>query len=82
MDEQDHIWLGLWNGNAILEIKPDRSFGSKIDVPAKKASCCCFAGKDLDDLIITTASKDDIEEYPLSGYTFVTAINRKGKLPR
>ena len=50
-----------------------------VRVPAKKASCCCFAGKDLQDLIITTASKDDAEDYPLSGYTFVKHIEAKGK---
>lgn len=79
MDEKDHIWLGLWDGNAILEVKPDGSFGEKIDVPAKKASCCCFAGESLEELIITTASKDDTETYPLSGYVFVKNMNVKGK---
>ena len=79
MDEQEHIWLGLWDGCAILEIMPDGTFGKRIEVPAKKASCCCFAGKDLQDLIITTASKDDAEDYPLSGYTFVKHIEAKGK---
>lgn len=79
MDEQDHIWLGLWNGNAILEIRPDGSFGERIEVPARKASCCAFAGKELDDLIITTASKEDAQAYPLSGYTFLRKMNVKGK---
>ena len=79
MDENEHIWLGLWNGNAILEIKPDGSFGEKIEVPARKASCCIFAGEDLCDLIITTASKDDTEDYPLSGYLFLKKMNVKGK---
>lgn len=79
MDSEDNIWLGLWGGNAVLEIKADGSFGKKIDVPAIKASSCCFAGEQLDDLIITTASKDDEEEYPLSGYTFIEKVNAKGK---
>lgn len=79
MDEQDDIWLGLWDGSAVLQIKTDGSLGERIEVPAKKASCCCFAGKELDRLIITTASKGDTEEYPLSGYTFVRDMNVKGK---
>ena len=81
MDENGHIWLGLWNGSAIMEIKPDGTFGKKIDVPAKKASCCAFAGKDLTDLIITTAAKDDFETYPLSGHVFRKEMNVKGKNP-
>lgn len=81
MDEQDHIRLGLWDGGAVLEIKPDGSFGEKIDVPAKKASSCCFAGENLTDLIITTASKDDAKKYPQSGYVFLKKTNAKGKKP-
>jgi len=79
MDENDHIWLGLWNGNAILEIRKDGTVGKKLAVPAAKASCCCFAGEDLRDLVITTASKDDAEAYPLSGYLFTERMNTKGK---
>lgn len=81
MDIENNIWLGLWGGSAVLEIKADGSFGEKIEVPAIKASCCCFAGKELDELIITTASKDDEETYPLSGYTFIHKTNTKGKKP-
>ena len=79
MDNEDNIWLGLWGGNAVLEIKKDGTFGRKLDVPAVKASSCCFAGEELNDLIITTASKDDEEEYPLSGYVFLEKLNVKGK---
>lgn len=79
MDCNDNIWLALWGGDAVIEIKNDGSFGEKIEVPAKKASCTCFAGEDLDDMIITTASKDDEEEYPLSGYCFVRKMEVKGK---
>ena len=81
MDDTDNIWLGLWDGASILEIKNDGTFGKKISVPAKKASCCCFAGKNLSDLIITTALKEDINEYPLAGFTFITDVGKKGKLP-
>ncbi len=79
MDINDNIWLGLWDGGAVLEIKNDGSFGRKIDVPAKKVSCCCFAGKNNDDLIITTASKGDEDKYPLSGYIFITKVGARGK---
>ena len=32
-----------------------------------------------DDLIITTASKGDVDDYPLSGYVFMKKMNVKGK---
>ena len=79
MDKYDNIWLGLWDGKSVIEIKSDSSFGVKKDVPALKASCCCFAGENLDDLIITTASKGDEEEFPLAGYVFKMKADTIGK---
>ena len=79
MDSNDDIWLGLWNGNAIIQVKKDGSIGERIDVPAKKVSSCCFAGEHLTDLVITTASKDDEVTYPLSGSLFSKKMNVKGK---
>ena len=79
MDENENIWLGLWDGGAILEIRADASFGEKLEVPAKKASCCAFAGDTLSDLVITTAAKNDTDEFPLAGYVFKKEMTVKGK---
>lgn len=79
-DADDNIWLALWDGGAVLKI--DSSTGEiskKIEVPARKASCCCFAGRQLDDLIITTASIRDENDFPLSGYLFRVKTGTKGK---
>ena len=81
MDKYDNIWLGLWDGKAVIEIKNDATVGIKKEVPALKASCCCFAGKNLDDLIITTASKGDEKEFPLAGYVLKTKVGTIGKKP-
>lgn len=80
MDENDDIWLALWNGHAVLHI--EHMFGkviSRLEIPAAKASCCCFAGEKFRDLIITTASLMDEEEYPLAGHCFLTHVGVKGK---
>lgn len=79
MDQNDHIWLGIWDGSMIAEICENGSFGQKISVPAPKTSCCCFAGKDLKDLIITTASQEDADSHPLSGYLFRERMQVAGK---
>jgi len=80
MDENNDIWLALWNGQTVLHIDyVSGEVKAKLSVPAAKASCCCFAGKDLSDLIITTASIQDEEEYPLAGYCFRTQVGVKGK---
>lgn len=80
MDENNDIWLALWDGHSVLHIESTTGkVLSKLDVPAAKASCCCFAGEKLSDLIITTASLRDEEQYPLSGYSFKTRVGVNGK---
>ena len=79
MDENDNILLGLWCGGAVIEIKSNGEFGQRVEVPAAKASCCCFGGDQLNELFITTAAKGDEEEYPLSGYVFALQTDRRGK---
>ena len=81
LDENDNIWLALWNGSAVVQM--DISCGEilfKLKLPAAKASSCCFAGEYLDELIITTASiEGDAEKYPLAGYCFKKKMKVKGK---
>ena len=80
MDENNDIWLALWDGHSVLHIESTTGkVLSKLEVPAAKASCCCFAGEALNELIITTASLWDEEQYPLSGYCFKKEVNAKGK---
>lgn len=80
MDENNDIWLALWDGNSVQHIAfQTGEVLSEFTVPAAKASCCCFAGEDLDELVITTASFCDEEKYPLSGYCFQKKVEVKGK---
>lgn len=80
MDENNDIWLALWDESSVCQIESKTgTVVSKIDVPAAKTSCTCFAGEDLRDLIITTASLRDEERYPLSGHCFKTRVGVKGK---
>ena len=80
MDADDNIWLALWDGGAVLKIDSlNGKISERIEVPARKASCCCFAGRQLDDLIITTASIRDENDFPLSGYLFKVKTGTKGK---
>lgn len=82
MDCEDNIWLGLWDGSAILRIEAGSgAFTDTLEVPARKASCCCFAGEALDDMIITTASMEDAQTCPGSGYVYRIKVPAKGKLP-
>ena len=83
IDEEDMLWVGLWNGNAVGRFNPKTGeLISKIEVPAHNVTSCAFGGKNLDKLYITTASVDMTEDektkYPLAGSLFVADPGVKG----
>lgn len=83
IDEQDKLWVGLWNGNAIARFDPlTGKLLEKIEVPAHNVTSCSFGGKDLDTLYITTSSldmnKEEIEKFPLAGSLFEVKPGVKG----
>ncbi|MGM5470778.1 SMP-30/gluconolactonase/LRE family protein [Flavobacteriaceae bacterium LMO-SS05] len=83
IDEHDRLWVGMWNGNAVICFDPiTGKLVSKIDVPAHNVTSCAFGGKDLDTLFITTASVDMTAEehikYPLAGSLFKAVPGVKG----
>lgn len=83
IDEEGKLWVGLWNGNAVLRFDPyTGEMIQKIDVPAHNVTACAFGGKELDSLFITTASLDmterEKEKYPDAGSIFVVVPGVKG----
>jgi len=75
IDEEDMLWVGLWNGNGVGRFNPKTGeLISKIEVPAHNVTACAFGGENLDTLYITTArvdmSDDELKEKPLSGSIF------------
>lgn len=83
IDEEDMLWVGLWNGNALGRFNPKTgALISKVEVPAHNVTACAFGGKDLDVLYITTASVDmsDAERaaFPDAGSVFKVKLDIKG----
>lgn len=83
IDENDHLWVAMWNGNAVICFDPKTGkVISKIEVPAHNVTSCAFGGKNFDILYITTASVDmTTEEHkksPLAGSIFKAKPNVKG----
>lgn len=72
IDAEGNLWLAIWGGNCVQHIEAATGkILEKIEVPAKQVSSCCFAGKDLKDLIITTAAiRTDPKEDPEAGKIF------------
>ena len=74
------LFIAHWGGGALRRFDPatDREL-LKIELPARHVTCCCFGGKDLDELYITTSSIDaPEEEYPLAGSIFRVKLGVKG----
>ncbi len=83
IDEEDMLWVGLWNGNAVARFDPETGkLISKIEVPAHNVTSCSFGGENLDVLYITTARVDmtdaELKEYPLAGSIFKVVPGVKG----
>ncbi|TCP24317.1 sugar lactone lactonase YvrE [Tenacibaculum skagerrakense] len=83
IDENDMLWVGMWNGNAVANYNPNTGeLIKKIEVPAHNVTSCAFGGENLDVLYITTASLDMTEEeqkkYPLAGSVFKVQLKEKG----
>lgn len=83
IDEEDKLWVGLWNGNAVARFDPvSGKLMSKIVVPAHNVTSCSFGGRNFETLYITTSSLDMTEEeqakYPLAGSLFEVKPGVKG----
>lgn len=86
MDAEGMLWIALWGGHGVSrwDVVTGKMIGF-IRLPVPQVSSCAFVGKDLDQLLITTARKGMSEEelslYPESGHTFIVNPGVKG-LPR
>jgi len=83
IDENDMLWVGLWNGNVVAQFNPKTGvLVKKIKVPAHNVTSCAFGGENLDELYITTATVDmtpeEKEKYPLAGSVFKVKMDVKG----
>jgi sugar lactone lactonase YvrE len=62
VDAEGAVWLALWPGWAVHRYLPDGSLDAVIPVPVAQVSSCGFGGESLEQLFITTARVDLIDE--------------------
>lgn len=55
LDVDGYLWNCQWDGSRIVRYAPDGSIDRVIALPARRPTCCCFGGPDLDVLYVTTA---------------------------
>jgi len=83
IDEEDMLWVAHWGGNCIRRWNPQTGkVLKKVQVDAPHVTSCCFGGKDLKTLYITSArsglTKKQLKEFPLSGGLFTYSPEVKG----
>lgn len=70
VDAAGYLWVALWEGRAVRRYAPDGSLDRILEVPTDLVTSCCFAGPELDLLVITTAAHDRAGD-PAAGRTYV-----------
>jgi len=84
VDEEGCVWSAHWAGWKITRYDPDGKIIQQIEMPVANPTCLAFAGKNLDELYITTAwfslTEEDRKKQPLAGDLFRIKTNVKGIL--
>jgi hypothetical protein len=72
IDSEDFLWIAIWGGQRVIRVNPTTGQEvSRVRVPAKNVTSCCFGGPNLTTLYITTASHEtDTNLFPLAGALF------------
>ena len=85
VDVDGNLWVALYGGAAVRCYRPDGTLEGLIPLPVTQVTSCAFAGDDLGDLYITTASQElteaDRREQPSAGGIFRCRPGVIGSLP-
>lgn len=85
LDCEGALWVAHWGGGRVSRFLPDGKLDYSIAVPAAQVTSCCFGGRELDELYITTASihlsAEALKSQPHAGALFVTKPGIKGRRP-
>ncbi len=81
LDSENKLWIALWGHGKLLRIDPQTGATLReIQLPVSNVSCCAFAGKDLRDLVVTTAAHNtNLREEPLAGALFRIRVDVPGR---
>ena len=68
LDAEGYLWVAVFGGAQVRRYHPDGRLDGVIELPVGAVTSCGFAGDDLRDLYITTATHEPAE--PLAGALF------------
>lgn len=80
IDAEGNLWTALWGGHAVVCVEPTSGrIIRKLDMPVSQPTCCVFAGRDMDELIITSAAAGcSMYDEPLAGALFSVKTDTRG----
>ncbi|MDZ4729311.1 MAG: SMP-30/gluconolactonase/LRE family protein [Xanthomonadales bacterium] len=56
VDQQDNVWIALWDGAQIICLTPDGDILQSIPLPAQRTSSLTFGGSNFRSIFVTSAS--------------------------
>ncbi|WP_068469394.1 SMP-30/gluconolactonase/LRE family protein [Candidatus Protochlamydia phocaeensis] len=82
VDQEGYVWSAHYGRGKIVRYSPEGVKERVITLPVPRPTSCAFGGENLDILFMTTArenmSREEIEQYPLSGSLFAVRTEVKG----
>ena len=82
IDENDHLWIAVWNAGCLLLLDPQRGRFELFPMPVSKVTCPTFGGPDNDELYVTSAAyMTDLAKWPEAGNTFGCKFGVRGRAP-
>ncbi|MGN7990012.1 SMP-30/gluconolactonase/LRE family protein [Pedobacter sp. 22226] len=83
IDTEGMLWVAIWGGGCVNRYNPHNgNCIGKILVNAPNVTSCAFGGKQMNQMLITTAkdglNAEELKQYPHSGSLFMIKLNITG----
>lgn len=62
VDAEGYLWNAQWGGSQVVRYSPQGQVSEIFNLPVTQPSCVCFAGKNFDLLVVTSAREGLSEE--------------------
>jgi len=83
IDSNGEIWLALWGQARVDHFNINGEVVDSVSVPSSHSTSLCFAGEDLDTLVMTSATmytaEDELEKFPRAGDVFTAKVPNTGR---
>lgn len=83
IDANGEIWLALWGQGRVDHFNQAGEVVDSVSVPSSHSTSLCFAGENLDTLVMTSAlmytADDELTRFPRAGDVFTCQVSAKGR---